>query len=156
MALFFGKYWPHLIGAALLTALLIVVNNWREDSKKLDSVQQEYKLYRERVETAAETKKEVLDGFQNELASIRGAISKQPAPVVRMCYPASVPDNRPTVGDHGATTATGIVSERDDMHLEAGPDLGPSLYGISDRADILSAQLRACQGYILKLQEQSK
>jgi hypothetical protein len=148
-----GRFWPHLIGAALLTTALIVVNGWRKDSKQLEVVEQEYADYKTQVRVAAETKKEVSDGFQKEITALRDAVSKQPAPVVRLCnQPAPAAVDRPTARDHDPAPTPGPLPETNDVHR----DVGPELFRLADAADLLSAQLRACQDYIGKLQKQSE
>jgi hypothetical protein len=156
MPTFLRKYWPHLIAGILLITALTVVKHWHDNSVKLAEVEEEFKLYKQRVETSAKTKKEVSKDFHEEVKDLRDTAAKQPTPVVRMCRPAPVSDNRPSAGNNDPAPATGSIPETNDVHLEAGPDLGPSLLGVSDTGDIISARLRACQAYIIKLQEQSK
>jgi len=145
--LFLNKFHIHIIAAVLIATLLIVLNSWREDSRQLDQVRKDFEVYKERIEQSERTKKEITDGLRSEVDRLREDIRNQPTPVVRLCPDTSVPNNRPAGGDNGPSPGAGSIQEGDGMHR----DVGPELFNLANRADILSAQLRGCQSYINKL-----
>lgn len=129
----------------------LVVKGWHDDSEKLDEVEQEYAVYRTGIETAAKVRKEVSDGFQSEIATLRA--NQRPAPTVRLCQsPGSVPASGPAGGNNGSSPSGWQLPKADERDHQEGPDIGTDLFGLADRADELSAQLRACQSFVGKLQ----
>jgi len=139
------------VAAGLLLWLLLAVKGWHDDAVKLPQVQQDFAVYKTAVEEGAKVRKEVSDGFENEKAGLQARIDAAgPARAVRLCAPAS-PSVVPgatggPVRDPGPATGAGVLPQ------EPGPDIGQRLYGDADKADVLSAQLRACQAYAAKVQ----
>lgn len=94
---------------------------------------------RERERNAAETQTR----YQTELDGLRAGRTAG-ARVIRVCdAPRPVPASGSAAGQpDGSPAGAGSVQ------AEPGRDLGPALYGEADRADELSAQLRALQDWI--------
>ena len=82
--------------------------------------------------------KEVVDGYERELADVRG----RPVPVrtVRLC-----PDRGNVPGARPARPADGPGAPAADVPEAPGRDLGPDLYQLARDADEIAARLRALQ-----------
>jgi hypothetical protein len=85
-------------------------------------------------------------GYRDEIASLRRAVDTRHVPVVRLCPqrpvvlpaapdPAGRPDNAPA--------PAGLVSDGVGADSQGSTNIGPALARTLDRADELSAQLRA-------------
>ncbi len=141
------RFLPWVAGGIAAAWLFVVVNGWRKDSIELPKVQQQYAVYREGVETAQRVREEVSSGFQAEIAALRA--NQRPAPVVRLCQPAPVvPSDRTPSGSDGSGAAPGQLPPGTAADAVPGRDIGSELFRIADRADELTAQLRACQAFV--------
>lgn len=95
------------------------------------------------LESERNAAQEASDSYAEELIALRAA--RAPARVVRVC-----PDTRahvpaapgPAAGADAPPTPGGALPP------VPGPDIGQRLYSDAERADELSAQLRALQGWI--------
>lgn len=145
---------PYIIGAVVLGGIGIVVKGWHDDAQKLPQVQQEFAVYRTGQETAARVRKEVSGEYQGEIATLRAG-QRQPAPAVRLCQQApAVPASGTTGGSHGAGATGGQLPEGTGTGAVQGRDIGAELFRLADRADELTAQLRACQSFVGKVATQ--
>jgi len=88
--------------------------------------------------------KEASDGYEKELSDLK--LGAAPAPIVRLCvYSTSgsgaLPTKTPSpTGTSGSPTVGGVLP------TNAQPaDIGGQLFALADRADQLSAQVRALQ-----------
>jgi hypothetical protein len=81
--------------------------------------------------------KEASNAYQQSLEDLRAARAATPVRAVRLCRPATV-----VPGAAGGSAAPGkeAVSPADGSDLEAGPDIGPELYGLADEADECAVQ----------------
>lgn len=90
-------------------------------------------------------------GYQSELSLLRERVRAAPTPVVRLCpqpapgpashdAPAAAAGLVPTPAAPGVVSGTTGTNPADPV---PGPDIGPDLAALMDRADQLSAQLRA-------------
>lgn len=113
-------------------------NELRPKVAELESLLAAEKNARQRAENAA-------NAYFSEL----GHIARRPVPrtPVRLCVTPSVPDS-PAVGADGAAPSTGVNGSQDGANLDAGPDIGPELYGLAQSCDAEIAKLRALQGWI--------
>lgn len=144
--IFLARFWPHILGGLAIVWLGLIFKGWHDDAQKLPQVEKEYEVYRAQQETAAKVRKEVSGEYQAELSELRAG--RKPAPAVRLCpAPAPVPASGTSGGNHGSAAGAGPLPQ------VPGPDIGHRLYSDADRADELSAQLRACQSFVRKLQE---
>ena len=148
-------YWMQILGAVLLVGLLLVVKHWHDRAALVPGLQQQVKNERDaRVKYETDMTRElartraVSKGVQDELKTLQDAATAAGAvPVVRC-----VRYNRPTAavpsggaaGPVGDAAATGAG----ELPKEAGPDIGPDLYALADRADALVAACRGAQAYI--------
>ena len=149
-----------LAGAAIVGALLwvgLTVNGWRTAAARVPALESTIadreatiKQIRRDIETAAKAS----EGYQNELRSLRTAAAVQPTPIVRLCRPAaaarvSLPaaESRPD----GASGAGGQLPPGDAEDRQPGPDIGPALFALADRADECAAQLRGLQGFVTSI-----
>ena len=141
-------------GVAAIVGIVLVwagytVLNWKHDAEKVPGLKQEIANHEA---TIKQIRHEVAianaasEGYQSELARLSAVRdSAGPAPVVRVCKSApqatvQVPGAQ-SGSDEGASTGGGVPQE-------AGPDIGPALYGIADQCDELSAQIRGLQKFI--------
>jgi hypothetical protein len=86
--------------------------------------------------------------YRSEMDAIRSRpVSRAP---VRLCRdPDPVPATSTTaLGTHGATATTWGFNGTAGSDLEAGPDIGPDLYGLAAQCDAEIAKLRALQGWV--------
>ena len=89
-------------------------------------------------EELSDAKDEVVADLQAELDSVRN----RPARVVRVCPGAgNVPLPGTSPGSDGTAAGTG------ELPGSAGPDIGPSLYGLAREADEIVARCRALQAW---------
>lgn len=149
------------LGGALLAGIALALFLWwaygiYEKARKLPIVEQErdqaiadLNQYRSDLREAQEAS----NGYQSELSHLRIAAARAGSPVVRVCKQPRVPEHRevPAAGPGpvAAAPATGDVPPRDELPGGAGRDIGPGLFGLADRADELSAQVRGLQAYAL-------
>lgn len=136
-----------LLGYALLAAALVggwfYVGRLQDRAEAANRLEVQYAalvaVTRERERNAAETQAR----YQTELEGLRAGRAAG-ARVIRMCdAPRSVPAAGGTTGQpDGAPASAGSVPQ------EPGRDIGPALYREADRADELSAQLRALQDWV--------
>ena len=149
---FLLRYWPYLLGAVIAIWLGLMVKGWHDDAQKLPVVERQFDVYRTATETAAKVRKEVSGEYQDELSTLRN--QRPPAPAVRLGSNSPVQASSGAAGgDHGPSTADGQLSQGAGSGAQAGPDIGSALFAIADRADEVSAQLRACQSFIGKITE---
>lgn len=141
-----------LIGYALAVAAVVAlgwrIHAWREAYKALPDVQAELEAEiacgegskcaaraAELQQKAAEASREVVDGYEQELARVR---SERPRRVVRLCSDGSgLPVSGARPGAAGGAAPGGVLPEH------PGRDLGPDLYALAREADELTAQCRA-------------
>lgn len=148
-----------LIAAGVL-ALGLVVKGWRDDSLELPRVRDQAKqlkdnyaaLEKRQAENATKTEKHghEFDQAQDALNAGRGH-----APDVRVCLDHSVPASR--VASRGsakpgdeASADPGVVPQaaQRDPEERAGPNIGPELYALIDKADDVALVAQSCQGWI--------
>lgn len=115
-------------------------NELRPKVAELESLLAAEKASRARAEAAANSYRAELDYLASRPVS---------ATPVRLCrtvptMPAAVPAPR---SDDAASRA-GIDDRPAGGDLEAGPDIGPELYGLAKTCDAEIAKLRALQGWI--------
>jgi hypothetical protein len=150
------RFLPWILGGALALGLLLTINGWRKDAAQLPVVRQQFAVYQTDVETARRTRAEVSNEYQGELERLRADAGKRPAPPVRLCQqpPAQVMPAAGTAGgrDGPGTTGGQLPGGTGPSVAEGpGPDIGAELFALADRADRLSAQLRACQSFVDKV-----
>lgn len=147
---FLLRFWPYLLGAIAIIWLGLLVKGWHDDAQKLPVVQGQFDVYRTATETAAKVRKEVSGEYQSELSTLRAG-QRQPAPAVRLCQSPVQADTGTPGGNHGASTTDRELSQGAGSGAQAGPDIGRDLYQLADRADEVTAQLRACQSFVGKI-----
>jgi hypothetical protein len=136
--------------AALATWAWVVVGHWHEDSLALPKVKAQAKLDAAQAaavlvsfKAAYASAQTASESYQHELEDLRN--TPRPAdPVVRVCRTAkpALPGSSPAKpGPDGAAPETGSVPASD--LLDTG-----SLLGVGDRADEVSARLRALQDWV--------
>lgn len=136
-----------LIAYGLLAAGLVggwfYVGHLQDEAREAKALRSQYAaliaITRERERNNAENQR----GYLAELERLRAGRAGG-ARVVRVCNDAAAgaASGRPAGESDGAAAAAGGVPP------QARPDLGPSLYAEADRADELSAQLRALQDWV--------
>lgn len=144
--------WARWASAAVLVALLTTGigfgvhylkelgrNELRPKVAELESLLAAEKNARERAETAA-------NAYWTEL----GNLSRRPvsAAPVRLCVGPMPSLESTTTSSDGATSRAGSDDRPAGGDLEAGPDIGPELYGLAKTCDAEIAKLRALQGWI--------
>lgn len=114
-------------------------NELRPKVAELESLLAAEKNARERAETAA-------NAYWTEL----GNLSRRPvsAAPVRLCVGPMPSLESTTTSFDGATSRAGSDDRPAGGDLEAGPDIGPELYGLAKTCDAEIAKLRALQGWI--------
>lgn len=114
-------------------------NELRPKVAELESLLAAEKNARERAETAA-------NAYWTEL----GNLSRRPvsAAPVRLCVGPMPSLESTTTSSDGATSRAGSDDRPARGDLEAGPDIGPELYGLAKTCDAEIAKLRALQGWI--------
>jgi hypothetical protein len=114
-------------------------NELRPKVAELESLLAAEKNARERAETAA-------NAYWTEL----GNLSRRPvsAAPVRLCVGPMPSLESTTTSSDGATSRAGSDDRPAGGDLEAGPDIGPELYGLAKTCDAEIAKLRALQGWI--------
>lgn len=135
-----------ILGGVAVLALGIIVNSWRLDAKQLSLTKKELADERATLAQIKVDAKIVADasaGYQSELAVLRERNLGRPATPVRLCRATSAPvvsvppaERGPDGGGPGA----GLVP--DDPGVHPGPDIGPQLRALADRADAVNAQAR--------------
>lgn len=152
----FLAYWRQLLAAAVALVALVAAYHagTRSGAVKLAQAQQEWAeaqvaaaqavrateaAWRQELQIAQE-------GYANEIEALRRKRNSGTGAAVRVCLPAAGTD--PTgsgaaaaAGAGQAAPAAGMVSEP----VPQGTDLGPMLRIVIERADELSAQVRALQ-----------
>lgn len=136
-----------IVGA--LTWLGMIVNGWHEDARKVPLLQDQLERAAWALDRRIESERVVQaasKGYQDELSNLRSARDAAPVRSVRLCVVPEGPagTGQPSGGEpgpDGATPGSGGVPP------QAGPDIGPELYALIDRADELSAQVRGLQEY---------
>jgi hypothetical protein len=139
----------YIAGGIAVFVLALIVNNWRLDSNRLPLVEKERDDANATVAQIKADAKIVADasaGFQSELALLRERNLGRPNTPVRLCRAAPaagvrVPSAEP--GPDGGASGAGLVS--DDAGVHPGPDIGPQLRALADRADTVTAQGRGLQ-----------
>lgn len=148
------------IAAVIVGALVwlgFIVQGWRADSQQLAAVKLERDqaladLTQERANIVEV--QEASRAYQSELATLRAAAAAaRPVSVVRLCRVPANPEPRPVSAaesrpDDAGAAERGIPQEGGGAY-QAGPDIGPDLFELFDRADELSAQVRGLQAYAL-------
>lgn len=131
-----------VLGIAAILALVVFagfVQHWRDKARRLDLVQQEftdYKALQARSNAASQ-------GFQDELQKLRADVLRRPTPVVRLCPQSPAPVATIASGPAEAAPAAGLVQGSAGLPATQGADIGPGIAALLDRADEISAQLRA-------------
>ena len=114
-------------------------NELRPKVAELESLLAAEKNARERAETAA-------NAYWTELGNLsRRPVSTAP---VRLCVGPLPSLESTTTSSDGATSRAGSDDRPAGGDLEAGPDIGPELYGLAKTCDAEIAKLRALQGWI--------
>ena len=114
-------------------------NELRPKVAELESLLAAEKNARERAETAA-------NAYWTELGNLsRRPVSTAP---VRLCVGPLPSLESTTTSSDGATSRAGSNNRPAGGDLEAGPDIGPELYGLAKTCDAEIAKLRALQGWI--------
>lgn len=114
-------------------------NELRPKVAELESLLAAEKNARERAETAA-------NAYWTELGNLsRRPVSTAP---VRLCVGPMPSLESTTTSSDGATSRAGSDDRPAGGDLEAGPDIGPELYGLAKTCDAEIAKLRALQGWI--------
>ena len=138
-----------------LLAVLAVgwqVNRWRVRSDRLEAATTELAGVRASIDTARRVRTEVVGEYETELSTLRAGRAAGPVPVVRVCRAAPMLEHRTAAGGtDGAAAAAGNISAGPGADSSADRDVGPALYAAADRADELSAQLRALQLWAAKV-----
>ena len=143
------KFIPWIAGGIAALILAWIVNGWRLDAARLPLVEKELADERATVAQIKADAKIVADasaGYQSEIAVLRERDVTGPTTPVRLCRPTAAPGVRVPAaepGSNGTTAATGLVS--DDAGMRPGPDIGPQLRALANRADAVSAQARGLQ-----------
>lgn len=127
-------------GAVAVGASLLLVNHWRTEAARVPQLEREFADYKREVEEAERIQRRVSRDYQKELADLRAR--KPVTPVVRLCLPPSVPEGDDAGGRSDPGSASGVLPP------QVGGDIGGGLAALADRADEVSAQLRACQGLL--------
>lgn len=146
-----------LVGAVALFAMFALagwrVSAWHSAYKELQGVQARLKneeacgegskcqARQAKLQAAQDEKaKEVVDGYEKELADLR---SRPPVTrVIRVCKadPGNVRDAAGSQGTDGSSPGTGVVQSADEFNTQPLRDL-------AREADEVSARLRALQGW---------
>ena len=114
-------------------------NELRPKVAELESLLAAEKNARERAEKASAS-------YWAELVAIRDRpVSAAP---VRLCVGPMPSLESTTTSSDGATSRAGSDDRPAGGDLEAGPDIGPELYGLAKTCDAEIAKLRALQGWI--------
>lgn len=136
-----------LLGYGLLAAALVggwfYLGHLQDEAEAAKGLRAQYAalvaITRERARNDAETQTR----YQTELDGLR-ADRARGARVIRVCdAPRPVPASGAAAGQ-----SDGAPASPGQLPAEPGRDLGPALYAEADRADELSAQLRALQDWI--------
>lgn len=136
-----------LLGYALLATALVggwwYVGHLQDRAEAATRLEVAYSalvaVTRERERNAAETQTR----YQAELDGLRAGRAAGARPI-RVCdAPRPVPATGAAAGQ-----SDGAAAPAGDVPAEPGRDLGPALYAEADRADELSAQIRALQDWI--------
>lgn len=149
MMLHWAKLFAVLGAASALLFVVMTIRHAFQQADKLDAEVAkvgELTLALQRNAEQSARRDAASQGFQNEVQSLQAAIAALPVPVVRLCAsPAHVPPAAPApaAGPDPSPTAAGVVPVGTGSDLEAGPDIGPEIARLMDRADMLSAQTRA-------------
>lgn len=142
-----------IAAAAALIGFAFYFQYIRDKAQKFDAVTAQ--LAQERGQFAAwkvqqRKRDDASTGYQNELAQLRGALASKPAPVIRVCAPATGNPQAPAAsastvvaGLAAGTAATGSIPAGAGLSEPAGADIGPAVRDLLTRSEQLSAQLRA-------------
>lgn len=145
------------LGIAALLALLgggVYVNHLRVQAGKYEVAQaaltelraahDEYKAQHEQLDAE---KAKASQGYIDEATKLRAANAAAPVPAVRLCSNpprTSLPTAAHAAARSGAgASAAGLVQPGATPNNQAGPDIGPALDRLAERADTLAAQCRA-------------
>lgn len=137
---------------ALVTGVLVwIVNGWRIDANQLPIVEKELNNERATIAQIRADAKVVAAasaGYQFELTVLRERAASAPNFPVRLCRAApaarvQIPATEP--GLDGGIAAAGVVPRGDGEDSGSGPDIGPALRALADRADQVTAQARGLQ-----------
>lgn len=147
------------LGVILTIGLLwagFKIEGWHEDSKALPELQKKYDAYVKDAELNLTLAQSASKGYQDELTKLReNRAAAGPAPVVRLCPPSPratpVRSSDSATGHPTPTPPTGVVPSPDAGDPLPGPDLGPSLLSLADRADEVTAQGRGAQDLLTRL-----
>lgn len=144
------RFAPYALGLVILVAAAMgALHNAKEagraelkpEVERLAAALQAERADRARAEAAA-------SAYRSEVDAIRS----RPVPTapVRLCVnPKPVPTTEATpVGIDGRTSTSWGQRDPPTSDLEAGPDIGPELYGLARDCDAEIAKLRALQGWI--------
>ena len=144
------RFAPYALGLVILVAAAMgALHNAKEagraelkpEVERLAAALKAERADRARAEAAA-------SAYRSEVDVIRS----RPVPTapVRLCVnPKPVPSTfTPTDGTTRTTTTSGGDAPAPGDYLEAGPDIGPELYGLARDCDAEIAKLRALQGWI--------
>lgn len=137
------------LGLAVLALIVLgffgyKVHSWHQDSLKLESAQKEL----EQVKATYEAAQKASEGYQSELKEIRNRpVTTGP---VRLCVKPRV--SATPSGPSSTVSPAGVVSgpTGTDSEVREGPDIGPALQRLIERAEQVSAQGRATQSLHMK------
>lgn len=146
------------VAALCVIGFGIAVKKWRDDSKEFALAKVEWSKTlesknRELADMAASVEKAnaASNDYQDELARLEDERANTPVQSVRLCRSPTgyVPAPSPAAASSGPDEGwhDGIPhSARPD--IEVGPDIGPALYALADKADQCAAQRDALIGWI--------
>ena len=147
------------LAAAAMLGLGLIVKNWHDEAARVPVLEAEIAQAKVTVETERRLKTEAdaaSRGYQDELEKLRAARAAAPVRTVRLCINPAVPAHGEGAaaqpGSDGAAAPGGEFSEGTGSNTGQGPDIGPDLAALADRADQLSAQVRGLQDYINRIQ----
>lgn len=139
---FILRFAPYLIGFALLVGGVGYYGHTRYNAGQASVRAEIVKALASQAERNAIISKTAVQGYKDEIDSLRSPPSVPSRPV-RLCSRQSgLPDTSPAPGTDVPATASG------ELQGGIGPDIGPRLYSEAERADSLAAQLRALQNWV--------
>lgn len=141
----------YAIAIAALLGLLWLVNSWRIDSNKLEAAETE--LTQLKANYAEETRlrteqdrisTEKATSYETQLADAH----KTNAELAGKREPIRVCHNAPSMPRVATAAAEPATATGQGLQQEAGPDIGPALYGLALEADECSVRLSNLQDWI--------
>ncbi len=140
-----------IAGGAWVNHLRVKAGKYDQAKEQLADLRAAHTEYVQLRDRADADKAAASQGYQNELTTLRADFARRPVPVVRLCSQpaANLPAREGAAGGLEATAAAaGLVQPGTAADSEGGPDIGPALARLADRADSLAAQCRAIINYM--------